>query len=698
MKRKKGFTLIELVVTMVIGCILMVSLTSILTLAQNGTYQTQRGTRATQAGEAIYEYIANQLKYAERVYIGDDGSHKPADPASWNAITVSADGENGLLTVNGTQVYPLDYQEDCALTLSAAGRDRDQLDLTVALADNRSSGTLYSKSSAITLSNLEGNGFGQTEGIVGAFLTADGFGSGTTIVETGATVGKLVIYYKGGGSTIPVFNPDGGQQPQPTPGPSALSVLLPSRLDIEVGKTEILNSYVTLPTGATNVTYTWSFDSNDKFSHTPADSTGPNATSYALTGIKITDAANPVKVELFVECFVNGIRHEAYSNTCLVTVWQNGGDCVLEYEVSNGTWTDATNKTFFVAANTSFQLRVISSDNRSFSNDSLKWESSNHAAASPPSFTGAQGSFKSGSAGYSLITIHPKDTNGNSYHCETNIVVYDKTTFQLAWKDAPHSPSLNVFYGEPVIAQLIVNLPKGAPYDCLKDYSVSLSDAQNGDTITPGWDSTNWSSTPPLFKQPDPIPIRAMADQSGKVTFELPGLEYNRDLSQDPETMSSISLRLYLTGYENKKPSIGENYFTPRLSVTVNKYTVDDAFHNGNGSEISGPISISDTKESAPLTIIAPMNVQHTTDSTNAKQWRWKVREVGKNDWKLLPQGNGKIDNFFAYSLTDSFNQIAIWKIQSNAKRTYELALEYLPNNSTSWRTASSTVTITLKP
>lgn len=348
MKCKRGFTLIELVVAIVMACVLLAALTPLLTLAQNGTYTAQRSTRAAQAGDAIYEYISSLLKNAERVYIGDGGTYRPAAPDTWNQITVSPDRENGVLTVNGASVYPLDYQEGCALTMSATGQSRDQLTLSVILADNRSSDVLYSKQSAFTLAGLEAGGFGQTEGLVGGAVLADGFG-GTQTVGSAAGVGPLVIYYKGGGSLVPDFNPaPGGDHADPTPGPSAFSVTLPARIEVEQGEQDTLKGYVTWPDGlseaekvqaVTNARWELTSPSGaaDYLGVTPSVTSAPGLEAW-LYGQQITDAVGPVTIKVTLSVTVNGSVLTA-SDTCLVSVWKTSplsGDFVLVQSAGDG--------------------------------------------------------------------------------------------------------------------------------------------------------------------------------------------------------------------------------------------------------------------------------------------------------------------------------------------------------------------------
>ena len=92
-----------------------------------------------------------------------------------------------MLTVNGASVYPSTTREGCALTMSATGQSRDQLTLSVILADNRSSDVLYSKQSAFTLAGLE-LGLRSDRGPGGRAVLADGFG-GTQTVGSAAGVG-----------------------------------------------------------------------------------------------------------------------------------------------------------------------------------------------------------------------------------------------------------------------------------------------------------------------------------------------------------------------------------------------------------------------------------------------------------------------------------------------------------------------------
>lgn len=699
MKCKRGFTLIELVVAIVMACVLLAALTPLLTLAQNGTYTAQRSTRAAQAGDAIYEYISSLLKNAERVYIGDGGTYRPAAPDTWNQITVSPDRENGVLTVNGASVYPLDYQEGCALTMSATGQSRDQLTLSVILADNRSSDVLYSKQSAFTLAGLEAGGFGQTEGLVGGAVLADGFG-GTQTVGSAAGVGPLVIYYKGGGNLVPDFNPaPGGDHSDPTPGPSAFSVTLPARMEVEVGEQASLRGYVTWPQGvdeASKENAVWALSSGG---HTYLDimeeATGVFPSAY-LRGLAATSPDKPVQVTLTVTCTVGGVTQTAAAS-CDITVWkEQNANCTLEYEVNAGIWTNASDKTFFVPAGSNIQLRSIISGSSPVWN-SHKWSSSDPSVVSSfPDWSAINASTRASQVGYSRITFSAQGTNGEEYRAETGIVVYDSSTFELIWRDAAETSKQDLFVaaGSDVVAQLIVHLPKSAPQNCLNGYNAVLSTTKSK-YENAAWEQ-NGASTGLLFKKPSDVSVKAIADADGTVRFNFPELELAREPNSSSEAFSGISARFYLEGYGfPTAPTVGEDFFSPRLSVTVSS---GDPFTSANGSPITGEFSVNGYTESNPLEIHAPLDVQALISSTNSNQWRWKIRSQGEASWDALSPGRDIYDGFVGYSLSaDSLFSVKFWREKAQANKTYEISLDYRPDNSQVWKTVSKSILITIK-
>lgn len=307
MKNKKGFTLSELIVALVLGVVLLASLIPFLTMAQKGAFFTQETTRLNQVGDSIYQYIGNLLKDAEEVYLGDNDSHKPADPENWNAIAVSPEG---LLTVNGNTLYDEAYQEKCTLVLTATGSDRNRLTLGVAL-QNQADRPQYEKTSAFVLQNLAAAGFGQTQGIVGVPLL-----SNVTSQTNPDTAKALVIWFQSASTALLEFDPGATTPTLPTPNPDELTVVLPKTLSVPVKGTAELISYVSLPAGATNVRYTWDWGtSSTHFSHATLN---PTPTGHTLTGILATvDFTLPVT--LTVTCQTPTGAKSA-SDVCQVTV------------------------------------------------------------------------------------------------------------------------------------------------------------------------------------------------------------------------------------------------------------------------------------------------------------------------------------------------------------------------------------------
>ena len=534
MKRKAGFTLIELVVAIVMACILLASLTPLLTLAQNGTYTAQRSTRAAQAGDAISEYIMNLLKNAERVYIGDDGAHKPGDWEQWNRISVSESGKDGLLTVNDAAVYPLEYQEGCALTLRALGESRDQLTLGVALGDNRSSDTLYSKQSSVRLAGLEQNGFGQLEGLTGAWMWADGFPRELQTIGAVSGVSSLVIYFKGGGSPLPEFTPGAGGAPaDPTPGPSAFSVTLPARMEVKEGDQAPLRGYVTWPQGLTDaqkeqavMNASWQMISPSgaaEYLTVTGIATAVPTLEAQLFGIKATDKTDPVTVKVTLSVIVDGKTLTA-SATSLINVWKDqAANMQLRYmSPTDGQWHNVVANKLCLPLGSKIMLMPNTSSGGATLGD---WTSSNQTIF--PNFNDRQEvTYTPSVAGFTSVAFKGTDSS----YGWVNIFIFSEDMFE--WKllaadgaadTAVDTTGMNAvtrftFPGdEPLFAELTLTLPEGVPDDMFTGYRVQPSVASNRDNDP--WPS--WSNLP--FIRPDSQPLTlAGRDHKIQCTFALP--------------------------------------------------------------------------------------------------------------------------------------------------------------------------------
>ena len=259
MKRRSGFTLIELVVAMVLGGMLSAVLVPILPIAQKQNYQAQNTAAASQAGESIYSYVVDLLNSADRIYLGDDSDH-PENPEDWNQLSVN---ENGLLTLNGATVYGQDYQNDCNLILQAQAQGRNSLSLTITLQQIKGEqATLYQRTAAFQPSTLNAQVTGALEGITGQLLsTRTTFANQQGQAEAQvATSENLTIYFTGASpEDLPILPdetpvPDEGFSPVVSNQPSSTMLILlmsSGRVDLdEEHSTKSITTTLTFPADA----------------------------------------------------------------------------------------------------------------------------------------------------------------------------------------------------------------------------------------------------------------------------------------------------------------------------------------------------------------------------------------------------------------------------------------------------------------
>ncbi len=229
MKHKKGFTLIEVVVVIVLSSVLLAGLVPLLPVAQKQMYRTQNTTSASQVGESIYKYIVDTLDTADQIWIGDNKNNQP-DPstnsAGWSKLTV----ENGVLLLNGAAVYDANYQNGCMLTLSANGIGRTNIELGLELTKvtGEQSEVLYTQSSAFSPARMNTSSFSCIQGSIGTEIATMSYSSGQ--ISTLGSVPQLVIYFQSAANeTIPVFTPVQTPTTQPTAAtPSPIPTVEPT--------------------------------------------------------------------------------------------------------------------------------------------------------------------------------------------------------------------------------------------------------------------------------------------------------------------------------------------------------------------------------------------------------------------------------------------------------------------------------------
>lgn len=336
MKHKKGFTLIEVVVVIVLSSVLLAGLVPLLPVAQKQMYHTQNVTTASQAGESIYKYIVDTLDTADRIWIGDNSSNKPSDYQNWNTLTV----QSGTLLLNGASVYDEDYQDGCMLTLSANGLGRTNLELNIELTKVTGSETevLYTRNSAFSPAAMSTSAYACIEGSIGSEISTMRYSADGVNTRSGNS--ELVIYFQQAqNTTIPTFTPNTSPAPDvpPTAEPSALTVTLQSTLELSANETKSLVPTVTLPqnTDFSTVSYQWSgIEQNSGFTATPQYGENGNITRYEITGVSSTKQ----RVTLTVSCTANGIEY-TQTVSCTIVVSQpesssppisNEGDFILQ--------------------------------------------------------------------------------------------------------------------------------------------------------------------------------------------------------------------------------------------------------------------------------------------------------------------------------------------------------------------------------
>lgn len=146
---KHGFTLVELMVAVLLsGIVLLTALSLILAERKIGRRMEEK-ENAIMVGNVIFEYVKDELMYAERVFIGDNGELRPPEDEDWKAIYVSGRLEN--LSAGQAELV----MEVCALLPC-------RLRLTVRLEDGEE--VLYERTEEIELLNLSLRENGQLEG------------------------------------------------------------------------------------------------------------------------------------------------------------------------------------------------------------------------------------------------------------------------------------------------------------------------------------------------------------------------------------------------------------------------------------------------------------------------------------------------------------------------------------------------------
>lgn len=194
---KKGMTLIEVIVVLMLSSILMVIAGGLLLNSMGYFNETAQSNYEKQAVDAISSYVREQLVYASEVQIA---TQKPDKSSEWHWISVN--DENQLMK-DDNAVYNNDFYRSRALKITAkCYSDNYRLDLSFAFADEQDK-QVYRTGSTLELVNIKAKDK-KGEAIVNAGIK----GKQVVISDHDNAEAGYKIYYKLNGSLKIVDDPD----------------------------------------------------------------------------------------------------------------------------------------------------------------------------------------------------------------------------------------------------------------------------------------------------------------------------------------------------------------------------------------------------------------------------------------------------------------------------------------------------------
>lgn len=173
MKNRGGFTLAEIMVAVMLGGILLLIALPLILTEQRIGRKLEENANTVMVGDAIFEYVKDELTYADRVFIGDNEENVPPEDEEWKAIYVSG------------KVKDLS-QKQARLVMEACALEPCRLRLTVRLMDGE--GIIYERTEELDLLNLPLHENGRIEGYTDGVRT-------TAPMEEGGEK-PLVLWYQ----------------------------------------------------------------------------------------------------------------------------------------------------------------------------------------------------------------------------------------------------------------------------------------------------------------------------------------------------------------------------------------------------------------------------------------------------------------------------------------------------------------------
>lgn len=145
---KKGMTLIEVIVILLLSSILMVIAGSLLLNSMGYFNKTAQSNYEKMAADAISSYVREQLVYANEVQIS---TVKPDKSDDWHWISID---EHNHLTRDDKPVYNDDFYRSRVLRIKAKCYDNYRLDLSFSLHDDEGK-QYYKTSTTLELVNIK---------------------------------------------------------------------------------------------------------------------------------------------------------------------------------------------------------------------------------------------------------------------------------------------------------------------------------------------------------------------------------------------------------------------------------------------------------------------------------------------------------------------------------------------------------------
>ena len=155
--RRRGVSLVELMVsTMLFGMIFVAAL-PVLTISRNTICRLNKREAGFVAGDAIFEYVANEIRFANRIWIGDGKEEKPPEDENWNAIYVERtlmvrDGAPVSEGMHGRPVFSDKFLDFAELKLEIRATGQSDVSLTVRLEDENE--IVYERTELFSVLNM----------------------------------------------------------------------------------------------------------------------------------------------------------------------------------------------------------------------------------------------------------------------------------------------------------------------------------------------------------------------------------------------------------------------------------------------------------------------------------------------------------------------------------------------------------------